>query len=119
MDATPLNGEDRCGVYAGAQAIFACATDLQVEWNAIVYASHPVAALWMRVTNVSSISQHLLRLLPLSADPHSGSAIDCALRPEKALILNNGMWMDTPQSEWRVPVRAGWIPARLLERGAG
>ncbi|MCL5996762.1 MAG: hypothetical protein M1546_12005 [Chloroflexi bacterium] len=103
LDVLPISGEDRCGSYKGLRIVSACDSNLQVEWNGVVYQQQPVAAVWMSVTNTASQDQYLLRLFALHADPRAGSTVHAALDPEHALILNNGLWMDTPQSTWRVP----------------
>ena len=100
----PLVGEDRCGPFEGQQAGFICGDRLRIQWSAVAYRDQPVLAVWMQVTNVARVDQHLLRLSALRAHAGDGARVEAPFDAERALILNNGMWMDLGPLDWRSPI---------------
>jgi hypothetical protein len=120
LDARPEAGEDACGRRAGWSASFLCGGGaLRVDWGAAVYDRLPAAAVWMSVANLSDVDQHLLRLDALRADPDAGARVQSAVRPGRALLLNNGLWMDTPHDAWRLPLLDGQPREAFWSAGIG
>jgi hypothetical protein len=105
--AQPMMGSDRCGTYTGLHVVFTIDGGLQISWQAFLYTQQPVMALQMSVTNTAVTDAYLERLVPLVADAQLGAHIDAGLHASRALVLGNGLWMDTAPQEWRLPVPEG------------
>jgi hypothetical protein len=103
----PVQGRDACGLYSGLHVTFTADDDVQIDWCVSVYTEQPVIALEMRATNTGAADLLVQRLVPLVVDPSLGAGIEPGLPASKAMMLNNGLWMDTPQREWRMPLPQG------------